>query len=160
MPKLIKQSCISSDHWLPAEAEAGQAPPNCFPSLRQWEENPAGSRSAVQLEPGDGITALCSVLDTLQIVAIAFPAFMDGRGFSYARELRQRGYNGELRAVGNFMPDQLHYLRRCGFDAFQPADESRLDECLRQLRVFSEQYQASIDEPLPLFRRRGAAAHS
>ena len=70
------------------------------------------------------------------------------------RDLREHGYRGELRAVGAFLPDQMHYLRRCGFDAFQFNDESRLEEGLRQLDIFSEHYQGAMDEPRPLFRRR------
>ena len=50
--------------------------------------------------------------------------------------------------------DQMTYLKRCGFDAFQSADESELEEALERLADFSEHYQAAIDKPLPLFRRR------
>lgn len=101
-------------------------------------------------------------LDTLDIdykntplITIEFTLFMDGRAFSIARTLREQfDYTGELRALGNFIPDQLHYLSRCGFDAFQFADEvedSTIQECLN---AFSEHYQAAVDDPQPLFRRR------
>ena len=85
---------------------------------------------------------------------VNFPVFTDGRGFSYARELRERGLRGELRAGGHFIRDQLTYLQRCGFNAFQMADEAELEAALASLADFSEHYQASIDQPLPLFRRR------
>ena len=87
-------------------------------------------------------------------MVVNFPVFTDGRGFSYGRELRERGYQGELRAAGHFIRDQLTYLSRCGFDAFQMADESQLEDALASLDDFSESYQAAIDQPLPLFRRR------
>lgn len=154
MPKLIKHGQISSDAWLPAVADAGAASEPHLPSLAQWQALTDKSGSAVQIEPGDGVHELLPALDSITLVAVNFPLFMDGRGFSYARELRERGYEGELRAVGEFLPDQLHYLRRCGFDAFQFNDESRLEEGLRQLDIFSEHYQGAIDEPRPLFRRR------
>lgn len=154
MPRLIKQGQIIDDHWLPAAAEATAAAEAQLPTLQHWLALANKEGSAVQIEPGDGVDALLPALDTLALIAVNFPLFTDGRGFSYGRELRQRGYQGELRAVGAFLPDQVHYLRRCGFDAFQFADESRLEEGLRQLNVFSEHYQAAIDEPQPLFRRR------
>ena len=71
-----------------------------------------------------------------------------------ARELRDLGFRGELRARGHILPDQVQYLYRCGYDAFQPDDESRLQACLERIQGFSDHYQASIDQPLPLFRRR------
>jgi uncharacterized protein (DUF934 family) len=94
-------------------------------------------------------------LDDLALVVINFPVFTDGRGFSYARELRERGFKGELRASGNFIRDQLTYLRRCGFNAFSMADDAQLASALDSLSDFSESYQAAPDQPLPLFRRRG-----
>jgi uncharacterized protein (DUF934 family) len=81
---------------------------------------------------------------------------MDGRSFSTARLLRERyGFTGELRAVGNFIRDQLCYLRRCGVNAFAfTREDMNLEDALKSLGDFSEYYQASVDQPLPLFRRR------
>lgn len=76
-------------------------------------------------------------------IAIHFPAFMDGRGFSCGRLLRERyGYRGELRAIGDIIPDQLHYLWRCGFDAFELPDAVSLDTARNCLKAFSTAYQA------------------
>ena len=150
MPRLIKSGAISEDQWLPASEESPGA--DNIPSLAQWQAG--GNADAVQLEPGDGAAPLLERLDELKLVAINFPGFMDGRGFSYARELRERGYQGEIRAVGQFIRDQLTYLSRCGFDAFQPADDSELEAWLENLSDFSEAYQASADRDQPLFRRR------
>ncbi len=62
---------------------------------------------------------LADDLAALEVIAIDFPLFMDGRGFSYGRTLREHfGYKGEVRAIGQFIRDQLYYLTRCGFDAF------------------------------------------
>jgi uncharacterized protein (DUF934 family) len=149
MPRLIKDGVICEDQWLPADIENPGS--DHFPSLQQWQNN---SGPTVQLEPGDGAAALIDQLDTLEVVAINFTAFMDGRGFSYARELRERGFSGEIRALGSFIRDQLTYLNRCGFNSFQPTDDSALEGCLDSLSDFSEAYQASADKDQPLFRRR------
>ena len=155
MQALIKHGQRTNcDRWAPVQADTEQVPAGHIATLPQWQALGDKSGSAVQIEPGEGVEALLEHLHALELVAVNFPVFTDGRGFSYGRELRERGFVGELRAVGHFLPDQVHYLRRCGFDAFQFADESRLDEGLRQYQVFSDAYQASIDQPLPLFRRR------
>lgn len=122
--------------------------------LEQWLEMEDRATRAVMLEPGETLAPLLEHLDEIPLVLVNFPTFMDGRGFSYGRELREHGYRGELRAVGHFMRDQLTYLARCGFNAFQMEDESELEDALASLADFSEYYQASVDQPLPLFRRR------
>jgi uncharacterized protein (DUF934 family) len=67
-------------------------------------------------------------------------------------------YDGELRACGHFIRDQLCYLQRCGFNSFEFATEENLDEALGSLKDFSEYYQASANQSLPLFRRRHTAS--
>ncbi|WP_295798343.1 DUF934 domain-containing protein [uncultured Microbulbifer sp.] len=91
----------------------------------------------------------------LPLIATHFPAFTDGRAFTAGRLLRQRyGFNGELRAVGNFIRDQLTYLNRCGFNAFAYQGEQSLQGLLDSMQDFSDSYQAAVDQPLPIFRRR------
>ncbi|MEM1156503.1 MAG: DUF934 domain-containing protein [Pseudomonadota bacterium] len=154
MPKLIKQNAIVEDNWQTVDPENTSADPSRILSLAQWLAADNKATRAVQLEPGETPEPLLAALDSIPLIAIHFPVLTDGRGFSYARELREQGYRGELRAYGHFMPDQMTYLNRCGFDAFQLADESRLEAALACLDDFSEFYQAAIDQPLPLFRRR------
>lgn len=141
MPRLIRDGAIVE--------EDATAPL----SLEQWLREEDKSR-AVRLEPGEAPLPLFAHLDEIPLVAINFPDFMDGRGFSYARELRERGFGGELRATGHFIRDQLTYLSRCGFNAFQMEDDSQLEDALASLADFSEFYQASANQPQPLFRRR------
>jgi uncharacterized protein (DUF934 family) len=69
--------------------------------------------------------------------------------------LRERyGFKSEIRAVGAYLPDQIYYLRRCGFDAFEVSDE-RADDALGCWTPFSEPYQGAVDQP-PLHQRRAA----
>lgn len=112
----------------------------------------------VWLDSDESAELVGDAAEALPLIAVHFPAFADGRGFSTGRLLRERyGYTGELRAVGAFMRDQLTYLRRCGFDAFAYEGEQPLTKLLDSLRDFSDSYQAAVDEKLPLFRRRGLA---
>ncbi len=76
--------------------------------------------AAVRIEPGDDARVLLPHLDRIALVEVNFPVFGDGRGYSSARALREAGYTGELRAVGDVGIDQLLNMRRCGFDAFAP----------------------------------------
>ncbi len=154
MPKLIRNGAIEQDDWELNQTGVENAPQHQIHPLEQWKQLSDKQQSAVQLEPGDGIDDLVDHLDEIALVAISFPVFTDGRGFSYARELREKGYRGELRAVGSFIRDQMTYLGRVGFNAFQPADVEELEQSLSSLADFSESYQASVDQPLPLFRRR------
>jgi uncharacterized protein (DUF934 family) len=154
MPRLIKDGTIIDDLWIALDPDSTSPLAGQVCSLDQWLQLTDKNGSAVQLEPGQEPIALAGYLDQLALVVINFPVFTDGRGFSYARNLREQGYRGELRAGGHFIRDQLTYLRRCGFDAFQMADESQLESALESLTDFTEFYQAAQDQPLPLFRRR------
>lgn len=89
------------------------------------------------------------------LIAINFPAFADGRGYSYAHILRmQRGYKGELRAIGDVLRDQLFYMKRVGFNSFAMRDDQKLEEAVANLADFTEVYQGAVDEKSPLFARR------
>jgi uncharacterized protein (DUF934 family) len=93
-------------------------------------------------------------LDKFALIAVDFPKFSDGRGYSIAFNLRKRlGYTGELRAIGDVLRDQLFQMQRCGFDAYATRQDRSIHDALKGLTVFSETYQASVDQPLPLFRR-------
>lgn len=92
-------------------------------------------------------------------IAIDFPAFNDGRGLSLAVLLRERhGFQGELRACGDIIPDLLHYLQRCRFDTAVVPERFSAAEIEATFRPHSDYYQASAGQPEPAFRRtrRGA----
>jgi uncharacterized protein (DUF934 family) len=109
---------------------------------------------AVWLGSDQPPTLIADDVATLPLVAIDFPVFSDGRGFSYGRTLREHfEFKGEIRAIGEFIRDQLQYLSRCGFDAYA-LTTSDPRAALASLRDFSDGYQASIDQSQPYFRRR------
>ena len=93
-------------------------------------------------------------LTGVQRIDLAFPKFADGRAHSQARLLRERyGYRGELRAVGDVLRDQLFFMARNGFDAFELRADRCLEDALEAFGDFSDSYQPAADQPLPLYRR-------
>ncbi len=109
----------------------------------------------VWLETSEGPETIAEDLPHLDLVVVHFPSFTDGRGHSTARLLRERyRYRGELRATGDVFKETLHYLSRCGFNAFALRPGESLENALGGLDVFSEAYQTSVERQSPLFRRR------
>lgn len=93
-------------------------------------------------------------INSLPVIAVNFPRFADGRGFTTATMLRTRyGYKNEIRAIGDVLRDQLFYMKRCGFDAFAIRADRSTEDALASLRDFSEPYQGAVDNPLPVWRR-------
>ena len=159
MPEIIKDGAVVDDSWqLIRELDAALPEGKVIVPLETWQAqaDSLGSREAVGvwLASDQPPAVIAADLDKLALVAIDFPKFADGRGFSYARTLREQlGFKGEIRAVGDFMRDQLSYLSRCGVDSFALQSDD-LEAALNSLEDFSEVYQSSQDQPLPLFRRR------
>ena len=88
-------------------------------------------------------------------IAVNFPKYGDGRGYSIGRLLRERyGFKGELRAVGVVARDHLQLMAQCGFDSFLLREGEDVQDALRAFDDFSEAYQSSAAQPVPLFRRR------
>lgn len=112
--------------------------------------------NAVRIEPGDDARALIPHLGRLALVEVNFPAFGDGRGYSSARILREAGYEGELRAVGEVLVDQLAYMRRCGFDAFEPDSQLDMDDVAAAFARWPEVYQPTVDARTPIWAKRHA----
>jgi uncharacterized protein (DUF934 family) len=117
----------------------------------------SGFETGVLVRDEDDLATLSPHLSDMRIAAVHFARFTQGRGYSIARILRGRyGYAGELRAIGDVLRDQMFYLHRVGFDAFELRADQDPEQALRALRDFSEVYQASTDRPAPLFQRRTA----
>ena len=110
--------------------------------------------SAVLIEAGDDARELLSHLDRLKLVVIDFPRFRDGRGYSSARILREAGFKGEIRAVGDVLVDQIWHMRRCGFDSFapnSPLDPKVVEESLNR---YEHVYQPAADDAVPIWKLR------
>ena len=110
--------------------------------------------NAVRIEPGDDAHDLLPHLGRIALVEVNFPVYGDGRGYSAARILREAGYTGEIRAVGDVLVDQLSNMRRCGFDAFQPDAPLNPDDVQAALNRWPEVYQATADGRNPIWNLR------
>ena len=110
--------------------------------------------AAVRIEPGDDARALLPHLGRIKLVEVNFPAYTDGRGYSAARILREAGYAGELRAVGDVLVDQLAYMRRCGFDSFAPNHPLNEADAQAALNRYDHVYQPTTDGRAPIWKLR------
>ena len=111
----------------------------------------------VWLKPDDEPGHLAPDLRHLAIVAVQFPKWGDGRGYSTATLLRRRhGWRGELRAFGDLGRDHLFMLARVGFDSIRLGERHDPHAALAAFNDFSLRYQGAVDDPVPLFRRRAA----
>jgi uncharacterized protein (DUF934 family) len=161
MPKLIKQSTIIENVWHKLDKEFHEMPDTqalLFP-LDHFLENPdcviGKPEAGVWLDSDQEPSALAPFIEKLSLIAINFPRFVDGRGYSYARQLRDKyNYQGELRAIGDVLQDQLFYMKRCGFDSFAVREDKDIEVASHGLNAFTECYQGATDQPEPLFRRR------
>lgn len=158
MNNLIKlldgQARLVDDPWtlLREAQEPLPAGPLILP-MALWRER--GGVDGLLLQPDDEVEELVPYLAGLSLIAIDFPSFRDGRGYSQAYLLRTRlGWRGELRAVGDVLRDQLSHMRQCGFDAFAVREDKSAEDALKGLAGVSVLYGRSVIEPRPLFRRR------
>jgi len=166
MPKLIKDGQLVEDHWTMFEADtelatvlATKAKQVLLPAelWLQHKSELAGLNAKIGLWFASAQNPADFEEDITQfpLIALEFPMFKDGRAYSYAAILRQQlNYNGELRAIGEVLRDQLTYMFRCGFNSFSLADDADVDYCLNGFHDFSENYQSTVNNPTPLFRRR------
>ncbi len=158
--KMIKDGHIIDNEWLIVDTvEDDQLPEGkLLLSLALWEahkDSVAERDIGLYLKNDQNVSDIADELAQFPIIAIDFPAFADGRGFSIARLLRDRyNYHGEVRAKGAIIRDQLCYLRRCGFNAFDMSEDIDLEAALVSLDDFTESYQTGADQRTPLFRRR------
>lgn len=164
MSTLILDRKVAVDTWtLVEEGAAMPATGDVIVPLATWQAESAtlaarAGRTGVWLKSADDPAALANDLPRLGLVAVQFPAFTDGRGYSTARLLRTRlGYAGELRAIGDIQRDQLFYLSRVGFNAFALKDGQDAQAALAAFDDFTDAYQTSVAQPVPYYRRRLAA---
>ena len=164
--QIIKNRQIIEDQWqhIPDAAEGVEAAPlpagNIIVPLALWQTDrerllEREGLLGIRLNGDQDIADMSADLSHFAVIALEFPSFRDGRSYSMASALRQHyGYTGELRAVGNVLRDQLGYMARAGFDAFEIDPAQKIEDALNAFDEISVKYQGSSDEPLPLYRRR------
>ena len=122
--------------------------------LAAYLQEPQSIAHGVSLLPADDPAALVPYLEVVPLIAIHFPVFNDGRGYSIAAALRSRyKYRGDLRATGDVLIDQLFFMRRVGFTSFLLRADQDHVKAAAKMRTFSDAYQGAADNPLPAFRR-------
>lgn len=129
-------------------------------ALEQRDNRPIG----VEIANNTDVQRLAPLFDRLALIAIIFPSFGDGRGFSLARRLRRAGYKGRLRAAGPLIPDQGAYAFACGFDEIElpdaVADRQTEAQWRKAMAVITTPYQPGYVRPQSIFERRLEARRS
>ena len=150
---------IETDEVKAGEGQSAILPLDTFLSRAQ-DSNAAGL--GVLVSPADDVTALVPFIDRIALIAVNFPAFNDGRGFSHASLLRTRlGYQGELRAIGDVLIDQIPLMLRTGFDSFAVTNTTAINRLAQNRLPGIDVYYQPTAEPAPAgeaysWRRRAA----
>lgn len=151
MPALVKGQRIVDDAWQLVETIADYVPENAIVPFDKLADTGA---SAAWVEGDLEIDEAGAELASLDLVAVHFAAFADGRGLSLATLLRNRfDFQGELRAIGAVQPDLTPFMQRCGFDAFVLDDEHSAQTAINCMASMSDFYQGSVVEPKPPYLR-------
>lgn len=156
----ILDQVVTANEWttLPADFSGPLPAGKVLIPLAYWLSRPPELKITgdigIWLDSDAELEDLGEDVNKFAVIAINFPAFMDGRGFSLGRLVRERyGFHGELRAIGNPIRDQIFFLHRCGFNGFDLRDGSDLKEALAAFNEFESPYQSGVDKKEPLFRR-------
>jgi len=153
MNTLINLQNVIENDWVVFDGDAGEVSPGASVLLpvEEWVERTEiwrshAGRVGILLAPADDPERLRPWLDEIESIAIHFPQFTAGRGFSSARLLRSRmRFAGVIRAVGHVLPDQVPMLNRCGFTEYELSTSRRADTALMLLSAQSSTYQAGVD---------------
>jgi len=160
MPKIIKGAEVADDPWIIIEKGfEGELPadPLLLLPMQYWLDNRDKLNltvTGIWIDSDESVELIGHEANLFPLIAVNFPVFTDGRGFSIGRLLKERyEFTGQLRAIGSPIQDQLFYLMRCGFTSFDLKDGSDLESALSSLNDFDESYQGAIVPPEPLFIR-------
>jgi uncharacterized protein (DUF934 family) len=129
-------------------------------SLNRWQEqhdtlSKHKDDLGLRLTGDDPLEEIVPDLASFSLIVLIFPAFTDGRCYSFARLLRDRyHYTGEIRAQGDVLQDQLFYMSQSGINSFELANPAQMENALTAFNDFSESYQTTALKPDPLYRRR------
>ncbi len=147
--RIVKDGREQHDEWAILAADEPLVEHAALVPLARWQAaSPTTGTSPYGLlvQADDELAAVLAAAVRSPLVAIDFATFNDGRGYSFARQLRAAGYDGDLRAVGEVLRDQAFYLARCGFSSFVPAAHVAIDEFMAGLADFSLVYQPAADD--------------
>lgn len=152
MPVLVKGQQIVADTWQLLETIPDYVPANAIVPVDQLANTDA---NAAWVDGDIEVDEFGEKLASLDLVAVHFPMFADGRGLSLGTLLRSRyGFKGELRAIGEVQPDLTPFMLRCGFDAFVLPDATAAKTAIQCMSSMSDYYQGSVIQPEPAFRRK------
>ena len=149
--QIIKDKHIIDDTWQAVADDDSLPTGDVIVSFARWQQEKRqlihrAGKLGVRLHPADSVAELADDLKHLDLIALDFPDFADGRSFSQAWLLRERlGYDAELRAAGHYMPDQAFYLSRVGVNAFCPEKFEDMPIILAKLNDFTVKYQRSVN---------------
>jgi uncharacterized protein (DUF934 family) len=151
---LLKNDSLVADEWLQLEDDVTLADqPRVTISLarlqKDWDSLARfPGLLGVRLPNTAKITDLTPYVAHLALIVLPFPAFNDGRAYSLARQLRLDGYQSELRATGNILPDQVQFMRQVGIDSFEVTDRFPLEVWQRAEKQMSLAYQRGLYRPV------------
>ena len=151
MTKLLKSGAFAADPFVSVADDAVLPDGDIIVSLARFQKERESllARNAplgVRLQSSQSPELLGDDVNRLSLVVLEFPKFRDGRAFSWARMLRTRlGFTGEIRAVGDFLFDQVNYQHRVGFDAWEVPDDFTIAQFQKALGEITNVYQPSAD---------------
>ena len=149
--QLIKDQQIIANTWKYIADTAELKSGDISVSFARWQADKQqllahDGKLGIRMSSTDSVDELADDLHTLKLIELDFPDFADGRLFSQAWLLRGRyHYQGEIRAIGHYIPDQVFYLARVGVNAFSPKMDEELPEIINKLKDFTVHYQSSIN---------------
>ena len=153
MPHVIDNSGMIEDDWQQLDdGEVIRGRTGVIVSLgrleREWKQlKSLPVKLGVLLEPTSDVGNLKPYLDHIKIVLLPFAVFSDGRAFSQARLLRGRyAFKGDIRAIGDVIPDQLQFMQRCGFNQFEISEQEDLQLAIRAFTEITLSYQPELNK--------------
>jgi len=149
--QVIKDKQIIANTWTYLADDEPLLTGDVCVSVQRWLQDKSAllaheGKIGVRITSTDAAADLANDLQHIELIELNFPAFADGRLFSQAWLLRERyHYHGEIRATGNYLPDQVFYLSRVGVNAFSPSRVEDITTTLAGLNTFTVKYQPSVN---------------
>jgi len=161
--RVIKDRAVIDDDWLLIRDIEDSSPipegdvilPFTFWQANRGQLLKTKKKHAIWIDGSIETESLLDDIEFFSVIALDFPVFKDGRSYSHARLLRERyNYQGELRAVGDVLQDQLFFMERCGINSFQIREDKNIEQALNGFKIFSDRYQAAADDATPISKKR------